>query len=107
MQVQVTGLHIDVTSALRAYLTEKMQRVSRHFEHAISARVVISVDKLEHHAEATINTGVRGKTIVASHTSDDMYAAIDGLVDKLDRQILREKDKLTDHHRMERHASGE
>ena len=106
MQVQVTGHHIEVTPPLRAYITEKLHKIARHFDHAISARAVLSVEKLQQQAEATINVGVRGKTIYATETSDDMYAAIDGLIDKLDRQVLRHKDKLTDHHRQDRHAAG-
>jgi len=106
MQVQVTGHHIEVTPPLRAYITEKLHRVARHFDHAVSARAVLTVIKLRQKAEATINVGVRGKTISATETSDDMYAAIDGLIDKLDRQVLRHKDKLTDHHRQDRRAAG-
>ena len=105
MQVQVTGHHIEVTPPLRAYITEKLHKVARHFDHAVSARAVLTVVKLRQQAEATINVGVRGKTIYATETSDDMYAAIDGLIDKLDRQVLRHKDKLTDHYREDRHAA--
>jgi putative sigma-54 modulation protein len=105
MQVQVTGHHIEVTPPLRAYITEKLSKISRHFDHAISARAVLSVEKLEQQAEATINVGTRGKTIYAMETSNDMYAAIDGLIDKLDRQVLRYKGKLTDH-RHDRRAAN-
>lgn len=106
MQVQVTGHHIDLTPPLRAYITEKLNKISRHFDHAVSVRAVLSVEKLQQQAEATINIGSRGKTIYATETSDDMYAAIDGLIDKLDRQVLRFKDKLTDHHRQEHRAAN-
>jgi putative sigma-54 modulation protein len=106
MQVQVTGHHIEVTPPLRAYITEKLHKVARHFDHAVSARAVLTVVKLRQRAEATINVGVRGKTIYATETSNDMYAAIDGLIDKLDRQVLRHKDKLTDHYREDRHAAN-
>ena len=106
MQVQVSGHHIEVTPPLRAYITEKLNKISRHFDHAISAQAVLSVAKLEQHAEAKINIGIRGKTIFAQETSEDMYAAIDGLIDKLDRQVLRHKDKLTDHHRQDRHTAN-
>lgn len=106
MQVQVTGHHIEVTPPLRAYITEKLDKITRHFEHAVSARAVLSVEKLQQQAEATINIGTRGKTIYATETSNDMYAAIDGLIDKLDRQVLRHKGKLTNHHRQDRWAAN-
>ena len=106
MQVQVTGHHLEVTPPLRAYITEKLQKIARHFDHAVSASVKLTVVKLKQQAEASINLGVRGKIIFATESSDDMYAAIDGLIDKLDRQVLRHKSKLTDHHRQERHVAN-
>jgi putative sigma-54 modulation protein len=96
MQLNVTGHHVDVTPALRAYVTEKMQRLSRHFDHVISINVILKVEKLEQLAEGTVNAG--GKTLFATDTDMDMYAAIDGLIDKLDRQVRRLKDRLRDHH---------
>ncbi len=106
MQLTVTGHHIDVTPALRAYVTEKMQRVTRHFEHVISVHAVLGIEKHEQQAEATINVAGGGKAIFATESAMDMYAAIDGLVDKLDRQVRRHKEKLTDHHRSQRHAAA-
>lgn len=96
MQLNITGHHVDITPALRAYVTEKMQRLSRHFDHVISISVILKVEKLEQLAESTVNAG--GKTLFATDTAADMYAAIDGLVDKLDRQVRRLKERLRDHH---------
>ncbi len=96
MQLNITGHHVDVTPALRAYVTEKLQRLSRHFDHVISVNVILKVEKLDQMAEATVNAG--GRSIFANETAADMYAAIDGLVDKLDRQVRRLKDRLRDHH---------
>lgn len=96
MQLNITGHHVDITPALREYVTEKMQRLSRHFDHVISINVILKVEKLEQIAESTVNAG--GKTLFATDTAMDMYAAIDGLIDKLDRQVRRLKDRLRDHH---------
>ena len=96
MQINITGHHVDVTPALRAYVTEKMQRLSRHFDQVNSIHVILRVEKLEQQAEATVNAG--GRTIFATATAMDMYASIDGLIDKLDRQVRRYKDRITDHH---------
>lgn len=95
MQVNVTGHHIEVTAPLRDYVNDKMERIYRHFDHVISTNVVLRVERHSHEAEATVHAPKRA--IFATHASDDMYAAIDGLVDKLDRQVRRYKDKLTDH----------
>jgi len=99
MQINLTGHHIDITPALRTYVGEKFDRVAHHFENIIDVHVVLSVVKDTHHAEATVN--VPGRALFADTSDQDMYAAIDALVDKLDRQVRRHKDKLTDHHRGE------
>ena len=96
MQINITGHHVDVTQALRAYVTEKMQKLARHFDQVNSIHVILNVEKLQQQAEATVNAG--GRTIFATETAMDMYASIDGLVDKLDRQVRRYKDRITDHH---------
>ncbi len=96
MQMTITGHHVEVTPALRAYVTEKMQRLSRHFDRVISINVILKVEKLEQMAEASVNAG--GRTIFATDTSTDMYAAIDGLIDKLDKQVRRLKARLRDNH---------
>jgi putative sigma-54 modulation protein len=95
MQIDITGHHVDVTPALRAYVTEKMQKIIRHSDQLISIRVILNVEKLQQLAEATINVG--GRTLFANVSATDMYASIDGLVDKLDRQIRRRKDRFTNH----------
>jgi putative sigma-54 modulation protein len=96
MQLNITGHHVEITPPLRAYVTEKMQRLSRHFDHVISISVILKVEKHQQLAEGTVNAG--GKTLFATDTDADMYAAIDGLIDKLDRQVRRLKDRLRDHH---------
>ena len=96
MNVSVTGHHIDVTDALRDYASSKLSKLERHFDHVTDIHVILSVEKLQHKAEATIH--VSGGTIFADSVEDDMYKAIDGLIDKLDRQIKKHKEKRTDHH---------
>jgi putative sigma-54 modulation protein len=96
MQINITGHHVEVTPALRAYVTEKMQKLERHFDQVNLINVILNVEKLQHQAEATVNAG--GRTIFAAETAKDMYASIDKLIDKLDRQVRRYKDRITDHH---------
>jgi putative sigma-54 modulation protein len=95
MQIDITGHHVDVTPALRAYTTEKMQKIARHFDQVKSIHVILNVEKLQQHAEATVSAA--GRTLFATQTATDMYASIDGLVDKLDRQVRRYKDRITNH----------
>ncbi|MCP4046527.1 MAG: ribosome-associated translation inhibitor RaiA [Gammaproteobacteria bacterium] len=104
MQINITGHHVDVTPALRAYTTEKMQKLARHFDQVNSIHVILNVEKLQQQAEATVNAA--GRTLFATQTATDMYASIDGLVDKLDRQVRRYKDRLTNHQHV-RHAPVE
>ncbi|MCG6867473.1 MAG: ribosome-associated translation inhibitor RaiA [Gammaproteobacteria bacterium] len=99
MQINLTGHHIDITSAMRDYVHDKFDRLERHFTHVIDAHVILTVEKLRHKAEASML--VSGNRLFADAVEDDMYAAIDGLVDKLDRQVVRHKEKLKDHHRLE------
>ena len=96
MQINITGHHVEVTPALRAFVTEKMQRIARHFDQVSSINVILNVEKLQQQAEATVNAA--GRTIFAAESAMDMYASIDKLVDKLDRQVRRYKDRITDHH---------
>jgi len=97
MQMNVTGHHVDITPPLRNYVTEKFERLKRHFDHVTNAHVILSIEKLRQKAEATLH--VSGSDMFADAESDDMYAAIDALIDKLDRQIKKHKEKLTNHHR--------
>ncbi len=99
MQLNLSGQHLDVSPALREYVTNKLERLERHFDHVTNANVVLSVEKTRQKAEATVH--VSGATLVADAVAENMYAAIDALADKLDRQIRRHKGKLTDHQRQE------
>ncbi|SFW23557.1 ribosome hibernation-promoting factor, HPF/YfiA family [Nitrosovibrio sp. Nv17] len=91
MNLNLTGHHVEVTPALRDYVTTKMSRITRHFDHIIDVSVILSVEKLKQKAEANVH--VKGRDIFVETDSADMYASIDNLVDKLDRQILRHKEK--------------
>lgn len=95
MNLSITGHHLEVTPSLRDYVTQKLERITRHFDRVIDVKVFLSVDKLVQKAE--INLHVRGKDIFAESTDEDLYAAIDSLIDKLDRQVLKYKDKQNDH----------
>lgn len=99
MQINLTGHHVDVTPPLRDYVNSKMERLERHFDHVTDIHVILSVEKLRHKAEATLH--VSGGNLFADATEADMYAAIDALTDKLDRQVKKHKEKITDHHRGE------
>ena len=100
MQIIVTGHQVAVTSALNDYVSAKFDRIIRHFEHLHDVTVTLSVEKLLHKAEATLHCATN-KTIHADAQAADMYAAIDALADKLDRQVKKHKEKLTSHHRDE------
>jgi len=92
MNLHLTGHHLDITPAIRDYVIAKLERVNRHFDHVIDVSVVLSVDKLRQKVEATIH--VRGKDLHAECNDADMYAAIDGLADKLDRHVLQYKEQI-------------
>lgn len=96
MQLNLTGHHVDITPALRDYVNAKMEKVERHFDNVTDAHVILTVEKLRHKAEATIH--VTGGNIYADSVEADMYAAIDAMIDKLDRQVKRHKEKLKSHH---------
>jgi len=95
MQVNLTGHHVDITDSLRAYVDEKIAKLERHFEHVTNVHVILSVEKLNKKAEATVH--VAGADVFADAVHEDMYAAIDALTDKLDRQVIRHKEKLKSH----------
>ena len=95
MNLNITGHHVEVTPAIREYATNKLDRVIRHFDNVTSVNVILSVEKLKHKAEVTLH--VRGKDIYVESDDGDMYAAIDSMVDKLDRQVLKYKQKNFDH----------
>jgi len=92
MNLNLTGNHLDITPAIRDYVVAKLDRITRHFDHVIDVQVVMSVAKLRHKIEANLHT--RGKDIHVEAVELDMYAAIDALVDKLDRQVVKHKEKL-------------
>ena len=95
MNLNLTGHHLDITPALRDYVVGKLDRVTRHFDHVIDVTVVLAVDKLEHKVEVNLHT--RGKDIHCEAIEADMYAAIDVLIDKLDRQVVKHKEKRAEH----------
>ena len=91
MNLHLTGHHLEITPAIRDYVSSKLQRITHHFDHVIDVNVILTVEKLERKIEASIH--VRGKDIFCEKVDADMYAAIDGLMDKLDRAILKHKEK--------------
>lgn len=95
MQVILTGHHVDITDSMRAYVDEKIARLERHFDHVSNVHVILSIEKLQKKAEATVH--ISGADVFADSVHEDMYAAIDALVDKLDRQVLRHKEKIKSH----------
>lgn len=95
MNLQLTGHQLEITPAIRRYVTTKLERITRHFDHVIDVSVILSVDKLQQRIEANVH--VPGGDIFCESTHEDMYAAIDALMDKLDRQIIRYKEKTIDH----------
>ncbi len=95
MQISLTGHHVDLTDSLRAYVDQKFEKLERHFDHVTNVHVILSVEKLAQKAEA--NMHVSGAEIYADSTHEDMYAAIDSLVDKLDRQLIKHKEKMKNH----------
>ena len=95
MQLNLTGHHVDITDAMRNYVNEKTARLERHFDQMTNVHVILSVEKLRNKAEATIH--VNGADLFADAEHEDMYAAIDALADKLDRQIKKHKEKMTNH----------
>ena len=99
MQINLSGHHVEITSPLREYVNSKMERLERHFDQVTDIHVVLGVEKLRHKAEATMH--ITGGDIFADAVEENMYAAIDSLVDKLDRQLKKHKEKVTDHHRSE------
>ncbi|MEM8499498.1 MAG: ribosome-associated translation inhibitor RaiA [Pseudomonadota bacterium] len=95
MQVQISGHHVDLTDSLRDYVNSKLTRIERHFDNITNTHVTLSVEKIRQKAEATVH--VSGADIFAASESEDMYAAIDTLADKLDRQIIKHKEKMRNH----------
>lgn len=99
MQLNLTGHHLEITPAMRAYVEKRLERITRHFDQVIDVHFVMTVEKLEHKAEATVH--VSGTNIHVDAIDTNMYAAIDALTDKLDRSVLKHKEKQRDHHASE------
>ena len=97
MNLQISGHHLEITPAIHDYVTDKLGRVTRHFDNVIDVNVILSVDKLKQKAEVTVH--LSGKDVFVESIDEDLYAAIDNLADKLDRQIQKHKQKIQDHHR--------
>ena len=95
MNIDITGHQIQVTEALKNYIHEKFARLERHFDRVMDVHVVLEVEKLNQKAEATLQ--INGGALFAEDTQADMYAAIDGLIDKLDRQLVKHKEKHQHH----------
>lgn len=105
MNLNIQGHHVDLSDALRSFVSSKLEKLSRHMDDLIDVNVILTVDNnIRHKAEATLH--VSGATMFAEATKDDMYAAIDGLVDKLDRQVCKFNAKRHDHHSEEAHKTG-
>lgn len=96
MNLHMTGHHLEITPSIRDYVNTKMIRINRHFDHVIDVNMILSVEKLRQKVEANVH--LSGKDIFAESENDDMYAAIDLLVDKLDRQIVKHKEKIKNKH---------
>ena len=91
MNLNLTGRHLEITPAIREHVLSKLDKVKRHFDNVIDINVILSVDKLVQKAEATVH--VSGKNIHAETEDSNLYVAIDALVDSLDRQVLKHKEK--------------
>ena len=95
MQLNVSGHHVEVTTPLREYVESKFERLQRHFDQITNTQVTLIVEKMVQKAEATVH--ISGADIFAHAESEDMYAAIDALADKLDRQLIKHKEKTRGH----------
>jgi len=93
MQIDITGHHVDVTEAMKNHVHDKFAKLERHFDKLIDIHVILTVESKQQKAEATLH--VSGQDIHAEAASDDMYGSIDAMVNKLDRQIIKHKEKLT------------
>jgi putative sigma-54 modulation protein len=101
MNLTISGHHLEVTPALRSYVTTKLDRITRHFDQVVDVKVLLTVEKQkekERRQRAECNIHVKGSDMFAESSHEDLYAAVDELVDKLDRQVVRHKDRLQNHH---------
>jgi putative sigma-54 modulation protein len=95
MQINLTGHHVEITDSLRNYVDTKFEKLERHFDHINNVQVILNVEKIRQKAEAKMN--LNGGEVFATSEHEDMYAAIDSLIDKLDRQVIKHKEKLQRH----------
>ena len=95
MQMTISGHHLDLTDPIREYVTTKLSKLERHYEQITSTSVILTVDKLQQKAEATVY--VSGAELFANAEHTDLYAAIEALTDKLDRQLSKHKEKHRGH----------
>jgi putative sigma-54 modulation protein len=101
MNLTISGHHLEVTPALRTYVTTKLDRITRHFDQVVDVKVLLTIEKQkekERRQRAECNIHVKGSDMFAESSHEDLYAAVDELVDKLDRQVVRHKDRLQNHH---------
>lgn len=101
MNLTISGHHLDVSPALRTYVMQKLDRISRHFDQVVDVRVLLTIEnqrEKEQRQRAECNLRVKGGEMYAQAMHADLYAAVDELVDKLDRQVVRHKDRVQDHH---------
>ncbi|NKC00926.1 MAG: ribosome-associated translation inhibitor RaiA [Pseudomonadales bacterium] len=96
MQLSISGHHVELTESLNEYIRHKFEKIDRHYDHITQVHVVLNVEKFEHLAEATAH--VTGGELFANANAEDMYASIDALVDKLDRQLIKHKEKTVARH---------
>lgn len=110
MNLTISGHHLELTPAIREYVQSKLERIKRHFDNVIDIAVILTVEKLpekEKRQRAEINLRLRGKDLHVESIAQDLYAAIDALIDKLDRQVIKYKSKLQDHHSAVKHLTEE
>lgn len=112
MNLTISGHHLEVSPSLREYVLTKLDRVTRHFDQVVDINVLLSVEKQkekDRRQKAEVNLHVKGRDIFVESAHEDLYAAIDQLVDKLDRQVCRHKDRLHahDHGTFRRSVAGE
>jgi putative sigma-54 modulation protein len=101
MNLTISGHHLEVTPALREYVLNKLDRITRHFDQVVDVTVLLRVEKMkekERRQTAEVTLHVKGRDIFVEQAHEDLYAAIDQLMDKLDRQVMRHKDRVQDHH---------
>ena len=101
MNLTISGHHLEITPSLKEYVLTKLERVTRHFDQVVDVSVLLTVENMkekERRQKAEVTLHVKGRDIFVEQSHEDLYAAIDQLMDKLDRQVMRHKDKVQDHH---------